>query len=146
MPVGNTSHTLRAILLRGKCDTIPYQMNEGDYNMNYLTIDAIRNLTVGQAVEVHFSDYNRCVELIKELRNLTGCGLREAVDIVRDRTMTLVVTGAQGALNVLSMVNAMNSNFAARRAAGAADMYPIEVEDILTVKFALHDTKPVYRV
>lgn len=109
--------------------------------MNHLTLNDIRNLSVGTDVEVHFSDYNRQINLIKEVRSLTGCGLREAVDIIRDRTMTLVVTGAQGVMNVLAMVNMMNVEFAGH----LNDGYGTE-NSTLTVKFYLHNTKPVYRV
>ena len=107
--------------------------------MEHLTLSQLSDLADNDTVEVHFSNYNRVINLIKEIRILTGCGLKDAVDIVRDRTLTLTVTGPVGVMKVLAMVNNLNIAFAHRHDDGYGSEYAT-----LTVNFTMFNDKRVF--
>ena len=106
--------------------------------MNYLTLNQLATLDANTKVEVHFSNYDRQINLIKEVRLLTGCGLKEALDIVRGRTMALTVTGPVGVMKVLAMVNNVLNLACADPCNDGYQPCP------LTVNFTLYDSKPVF--
>ena len=107
--------------------------------MTYLTPAQLAQLDSNTKVEVIFSDFNRPINLIDEVRTLIGCSLSEAVSIVRDRNLTLVVQGWIGVMKVLAMVNDLNVTFSNE----VNDGYRPEAA-VLAVRFRLHETKTFF--